>query len=103
MSGHLTGFPRKIRGFLTWPWFIWPSEVWSGGQTHGWPCEPCDPVFEGNGAVFSSGTVCLHFVRPCPRYAANPLSRSLANKRRKQLSPFSQQALLLLCFHSTPR
>src|SRR5438128_12209868 len=20
MSGHLTGFPREIRGFLTWPW-----------------------------------------------------------------------------------
>src|SRR5438132_547509 len=27
MSGHLTGFPRKIRGFFTWPWSIWPSEA----------------------------------------------------------------------------
>jgi len=27
MSGHVTGFCREIRGFLTWPWSIWPSEV----------------------------------------------------------------------------
>src|SRR5438105_5413285 len=27
VSGHVTGFCREIRGFLTWPWSIWPSEV----------------------------------------------------------------------------
>src|SRR5438876_2424406 len=27
LSGHVTGFCREIRGFLTWPWSIWPSEV----------------------------------------------------------------------------
>jgi hypothetical protein len=27
MSGHLTGFAQEIRGFLTWPWSIWPPEM----------------------------------------------------------------------------
>src|SRR5437660_689962 len=27
VSGHVTSFCREIRGFLTWPWSIWPSEV----------------------------------------------------------------------------
>ena len=27
LSGHVTGFCREIRGFLTWPWSICPSEV----------------------------------------------------------------------------
>ena len=26
LSGHLTGFPKGIRGFFTWPRSIWPSE-----------------------------------------------------------------------------
>src|SRR5437899_12582435 len=30
MSGHLTGFPKEMRGFFIWPWPIWPSEGLKG-------------------------------------------------------------------------
>src|SRR5438067_13418718 len=59
LSGHLTGFPKEIRGFFTWPGSIWPSEgpEWdgSGGQSpsHVWQSD----------RFSQENTQCFHLAR----------------------------------------
>ena len=47
VSGHVTGFCRKIRGFLTWPWSIWGTvqmRVTPGPQNQAQRTQSVSPI-----------------------------------------------------------
>src|SRR5437899_482141 len=75
MSGHLTGFAREIRGFVTWPGSIWPSDMVHSAKIYQKLPQSVTPARQCDSAILGR-KYCFHKVLQPVRNFLGPNGRA---------------------------